>query len=166
LDFRSYRQRRSGYYGGVRKGDNKWANSVVALRASTGDLFGAFSRAHDLGLRCRLAAHVVHLERRIPAVVITRRWGMFFVLHRLNRSALGANRGAPVPKSDIPGEDASPTQPFSTISLVPGRGSADDAWGPTPDDLKWCQDQNQVVARARDVHSAQPGSTAVFRQRR
>ena len=25
------------HYGGVRKGDNRWANSVVALRAATGD---------------------------------------------------------------------------------------------------------------------------------
>jgi quinoprotein glucose dehydrogenase len=34
------------YYGGIRKGDNKWANSVVALRASTGEFVWGFQVVH------------------------------------------------------------------------------------------------------------------------
>ena len=42
----------------------------------------------------------------------------------------------PVPKSDIPGEAASPTQPFPVAppALAPQKVSAEDAWGPTPQD--------------------------------
>src|SRR6266566_5666580 len=34
------------YFGGIRKGDNKWANSVVALRASTGEFVWGFQVVH------------------------------------------------------------------------------------------------------------------------
>src|SRR6202023_3808150 len=46
-----------------------------------------------------------------------------------------------VPQSDIPGEQSWPTQPFSTISLVPEGLAPSDAWGPAPGDIKWCQDR-------------------------
>jgi quinoprotein glucose dehydrogenase len=35
-----------GYYGGLRPGDNKWANSVVALRAKTGEVAWGFQLVH------------------------------------------------------------------------------------------------------------------------
>jgi quinoprotein glucose dehydrogenase len=34
------------YYGGERKGDNKWANSVVALHAQSGQLAWGFQLVH------------------------------------------------------------------------------------------------------------------------
>jgi quinoprotein glucose dehydrogenase len=45
-----------------------------------------------------------------------------------------------VPKSDVPGELASPTQPFPVVPppLAPQHVSADDAWGPTPGDREIC----------------------------
>ena len=46
------------YYGGARLGDNKWANSVVALKGSTS---GGASRS--LGLRCGLAAFADRVSR-------------------------------------------------------------------------------------------------------
>jgi len=49
--------------------------------------------------------------------------------------------GGLVPQSDIEGEQSSATQPFSTISLVPEKFDAADAWGPKPEDVKWCQDK-------------------------
>jgi quinoprotein glucose dehydrogenase len=45
-----------------------------------------------------------------------------------------------VPKSDIPGEEAWPTQPYS-ISLVPEKLTVEDAWGIKPEDLAWCRDR-------------------------
>src|SRR5205085_2014685 len=51
----------------------------------------------------------------------------------------------PVPQSDISGEQSSPTQPFPTISLVPKGFAASDAWGPTPDDVKWCQEKIKTL---------------------
>ena len=54
------------FYGGLREGDNRHANSVVALRASTGKLLWAFQVVHhDLwGLRCGLAARAGGLRRQ------------------------------------------------------------------------------------------------------
>src|SRR5260370_38409854 len=48
----------------------------------------------------------------------------------------------PVPASSVPGEVASPTQPFTVVTppLVPLRSSAVDAWGPTPEAKAACHD--------------------------
>ena len=47
-----------------------------------------------------------------------------------------------VPKSDIPGEDASPSQPIPAWSpMVPQKLTAADAWGPTPEMRQWCADK-------------------------
>ena len=64
-----------------------------------------------------------------------------FVLNRLTGVPLLPVEERPVAQSDIPGEQSSPTQPFSTISLVPQRLTPSDAWGPTPEDVKWCQEK-------------------------
>ena len=47
----------------------------------------------------------------------------------------------PVPKSDIPGEAAWPTQPASTISMVPEKLTPEDAWGKTPEEKQACADK-------------------------
>ncbi len=56
------------YFGGIRKGDNKWANSVVALKASTGELVWGFQVVHRSRFvedyDCGVATHTVYLERR------------------------------------------------------------------------------------------------------
>jgi quinoprotein glucose dehydrogenase len=46
-----------------------------------------------------------------------------------------------VPQSDIPGEAASPTQPFPVAPppLAPQKISSEDAWGPTPEDRETCR---------------------------
>jgi len=47
-----------------------------------------------------------------------------------------------VPKSDVPGEEASPTQPFpaSPRSLARTNLKAEDAWGLTEEDRRWCRE--------------------------
>ncbi|MEZ5367318.1 MAG: PQQ-binding-like beta-propeller repeat protein [Bryobacterales bacterium] len=48
------------YYGGLRPGDDKYANSVVALRAETGEVAWSFQTVHhDVGLRRGDAARTV-----------------------------------------------------------------------------------------------------------
>jgi len=78
---------------------------------------------------------------KTPAVVINTKMGHVFVLNRLTGAPLLPVVERPVPQSDIPGEESSPTQPFSTISLAPEKFTANDVWGPTPADTKWCQDK-------------------------
>jgi quinoprotein glucose dehydrogenase len=136
------------YFGGIRKGDDKWANSVVALRASTGTFVWGFQVVHHDLWDYDVAAQPTLIEwmNGIPAVVVNTKMGHVFVLDRRNGKPLLPVEERPVPRSDIPGEESWPTQPFSTISLVPESFETDDAWGPTPDDVKACRD---ILARSR-----------------
>ena len=131
------------YFGGIRKGDGKWANSVVALRASTGKLVWGFQVVHHDLWDYDVAAQPTLIDWKdgAPAVVINTKMGHVFVLNRLTGAPLLPIEERPVPQSDIAGEESAPTQPFSTISLVPERFEADDTWGPRPEDAKWCQDK-------------------------
>ena len=130
------------YFGGIRKGDNKWANSVVALRASTGEFVWGFQVVHHDLWDFDVASQPALFEWKdgTPAIAITTKMGRVFVLNRLTGSPLIPVEEAPAPKSDIPGEDAWPTQP-SSISAVPEKLSADDAWGLTPEERQWCTDK-------------------------
>jgi quinoprotein glucose dehydrogenase len=76
-----------------------------------------------------------------PAIAITTKMGRVFVLNRLTGAPLLPVEEWPAPKSDIPGEDASPTQPASTISMVPEKLSPEDAWGRTPEEKQACADK-------------------------
>jgi quinoprotein glucose dehydrogenase len=129
------------YFGGIRGGDNKWANSVVALRASTGDFVWGFQVVHHDLWDYDVAAQPTLFTWKdgTPAVVINSKMGHVFILNRLTGAPLFPVEERIVPKSDIVGEHSSPTQPFSTISLVPEKFDVGDAWGPKPEDVKWCQ---------------------------
>lgn len=131
------------YYGGIRKGDDKWANSVVALRASTGEFVWGFQVVHHDLWDYDVAAQptLVRWQDGTPAVIINTKMGHVFVLNRLTGAPLIPIEERRVPPSDIAGEESAPTQPFSTISLVPEKFDASDAWGPTADDAKWCRDK-------------------------
>jgi quinoprotein glucose dehydrogenase len=131
------------YFGGIRKGDNKWANSVVALRASTGEFVWGFQVVHHDLWDYDVAAQptLFSWKDKTPAVVINTKMGHVFVLNRLTGAPLLPIEERRVPQSDITGEQSSPTQPFSTISLVPEKFDSSDAWGTTPEDVKWCQEK-------------------------
>jgi quinoprotein glucose dehydrogenase len=152
------------YYGGFRKGDNKWANSVVALRASTGEFVWGFQVVHhdlwDYDVASQPTLFV--WKDGTPAIAITTKMGRVFVLNRLNGTPLLPVEERPVIKSDIPGEESWPTQPASTISLVPEKLSAADAWGKDEKERAWCAEQIQT-ARSGDIFTppSLPG-TLVF----
>jgi quinoprotein glucose dehydrogenase len=131
------------YFGGIRKGDNKWANSVVALRASTGEFVWGFQVVHHDLWDYDVASQPTLFSWKdgTPAVVINTKMGQVFVLNRLTGAPLLPVEERKVPQSDIAGEESSPTQPFSTISLVPEKFEGADVWGPKPEDVKWCQDK-------------------------
>lgn len=131
------------YFGGIRKGDDKWADSVVALRASTGKFVWGFQVVHHDLWDYDVAAQPTLFTWKdgTPAVVINTKMGHVFVLNRLTGVPLLPVEERLVPQSDIAGEESASTQPFSTISLVPEKFDAADAWGPKPEDAKWCRDK-------------------------
>jgi quinoprotein glucose dehydrogenase len=133
------------YYGVLRLGGNRYANSIVALRASTGKLVWAFQTVHhDLWDYDNAAppalVTVTHNGARIPAVVQATKTGMLFVLNRETGQPIFPVEERPVPSSDIPGEEAWGTQPFTAVTppLSPHRLSTDSVWGTSDADRAAC----------------------------
>jgi quinoprotein glucose dehydrogenase len=134
------------YFGGLRKGENRYANSIVALRASTGRVVWHFQTVHhDLWDYDNASSATLTTIRRdgaeIPAVLQATKTGMLFVLHRETGEPLFPVEERPVPTSDVPDESVWPTQPFTTVTppLVPHTLQESDLWGATPDDLAACR---------------------------
>ncbi len=134
------------YYGGLRPGDDKWADSVVALRAKTGEVAWGFQLVHhnlwDYDTASPpLLTTLRHNGRNVPVVIQGNKTGFLYVLNRDTGVPLFPVEERPVPQSDVPGEVTSPTQPFSVglPTLAPQRLSADDAWGLTADDREACR---------------------------
>ena len=128
------------YYGGERKGTNLYANSIVAIKASTGKVAWYFQTVHHDIWDYDIPAQPVLLDiekngGKIPAVLVVTKMGHIFVLDRKTGQHLFPVEERAVPASDIPGEEASKTQPFPT--QLPALGlqkvTEDDAWGPTPE---------------------------------
>jgi quinoprotein glucose dehydrogenase len=152
------------YWGGTRKGDNRWANSVVALQAATGLLAWGFQVVHHDLWDYDVASQPTLFSWRdgTPAIAITTKMGRVFVLDRLTGAPLLPVGERPAPPSDVPGEEAWPTQPSSSISVVPEILRAEDAWGSTEKDRAWCREK---IAAARSEGIFTPPSvrgTVVF----
>jgi quinoprotein glucose dehydrogenase len=134
------------YYGGERRGANLYANSVVALRATTGEVAWHFQVVHhdlwdyDVASQPTLLT-VTRDGLQIPAVVVGTKMGHLFVLHRDTGQPIFPVEERAVPASHVPGELASPTQPFPLrpAPLVPQRLMWADAWGLTPADRDACR---------------------------
>lgn len=134
------------YYGGLRLGDNHWANSVVALHAKTGELAWGFQLVHhDLWDYDSAAPPLLTTLRQdgqnVAVVIQGNKTGNLFVLNRDTGKPIFPVEERAVPKSDVQGEDASSTQPFPVAPppLAIQKISVDDAWGPTPADLEFCR---------------------------
>jgi quinoprotein glucose dehydrogenase len=105
------------YYGGMRPGNDRDADSVVAVEAATGRKVWAFQVVHhnlwDYDVPSEPLLFTWH--GNVPAVAVTTKMGMVFVLDRRTGTPLFPVEERPVPKSDVEGEVASATQPFSSL---------------------------------------------------
>ena len=135
------------YYGGERKGDDRNADSLVALRASTGKLVWAFQAVHhdlwDYDLPS--GPSLIEVERdgkRIAALAQPSKMGHLFILDRDTGQPVLPVEERPVPQGGVPGEQLSPTQPFpvATPRLVHDHLEPQDAWGLTPWDRAKCRE--------------------------
>jgi quinoprotein glucose dehydrogenase len=134
------------YYGGERRGDNRYANSLVALRASTGRVVWSYQMVHHDLWDYDLAAppDLITVRRAgadIPAVAQATKSGQIFILNRETGVPLFPVIERRVPPSTVPGEVASPTQPFPSLPapIAPQTFDDSDLWGRTPDELESCR---------------------------
>ncbi|MDQ1472521.1 MAG: quinoprotein glucose dehydrogenase, partial [Bryobacterales bacterium] len=126
------------YFGGERKGNNPYANSVVALQARTGKIVWSFQTVHhDLWDYDVASQPALITVKGKPAVAVGSKTGNLFLLDRLTGRPLFGIEERAVPKSDVPGEMASPTQPFPLLPAHLGPVRAE-AWGPTDEEKTWC----------------------------
>ncbi len=111
------------YFGGERLGDNRYANSVVALRARDGKVMWHFQTVHhDLWDYDNAAppalATITRNGQRIPVVIQATKSGQLYVLHRETGVPVFPVEERAVPQTDVPGERTSPTQPFSSVEPI------------------------------------------------
>ena len=111
------------FYGGMRPGDNAFANSVVALRASTGEFVWGYQTVrhdlwdYDLAPQPLLFDHTATDGVQRPALAQATKTGFVFVLDRETGEPLHPVEERAVPRSDVPGEQAARTQPFPKLRL-------------------------------------------------
>jgi quinoprotein glucose dehydrogenase len=136
------------YFGGERLGDNRYANSIVALRASTGRVVWHFQTVHhDLwdydNASPPLLTTITRDGRRVDVVLQATKTGQLFVLDRATGRPVFPVEERPVPPSRVFGERASPTQPFNTVipPLSPQRLSLDSIWSANDAERESCRSQ-------------------------
>jgi quinoprotein glucose dehydrogenase len=133
------------FYGGLRPGDNRRANSVVALKAETGALLWTTQLVHhdvwdyDMPAQPSLATISVDGKPRDVVVQGTKQ-GFIFVLDRDTGRFVLPVEERPTPQGGVAGEVLSPTQPFPADlpALGPDRITPGEAWGLTPWDRGAC----------------------------
>jgi quinoprotein glucose dehydrogenase len=107
------------YYGGHRPGDNLFAETLVCLDVETGKRIWHYQFVHhglwdyDLPAAPNLLDITVD-GQRIKAVAQVTKQGFVFTFDRVTGKPIWPIEERPVPPSDVPGERASPTQPFPT----------------------------------------------------
>ena len=107
------------YWGGQRLGDNLFSETLLCLDIETGQRMWHFQAAHhglwdyDLPAAPNLLDITVD-GREIKAVAQVTKQGFVFTFDRVTGEPVWPIEERPVPASDIPGERASPTQPFPT----------------------------------------------------
>jgi quinoprotein glucose dehydrogenase len=107
------------FFGSDRKGDNLFSDCLLALDAGTGKRIWHFQFVHhDLWDYDAVAAPslltVKHDGKMVDVVAQVTKQGLVYVFERATGKPVWPIEERPVPKSTMPGEYASPTQPFPT----------------------------------------------------
>ncbi|MGV3602987.1 MAG: PQQ-binding-like beta-propeller repeat protein [Dyadobacter fermentans] len=108
------------FYGGNRKGNNLYANSILALDAATGKLKWHYQTVHHDLWDWDHAAHPILVTvkkngKPVDAVVQVTKQGFIFMFNRETGEPIHPIKEVPVPKSELAGEWTSPTQPVPTF---------------------------------------------------
>jgi quinoprotein glucose dehydrogenase len=127
------------FWGGKRPGNNEHADSVVALRAETGELVWSFQTVHhdvwdyDLPAQPTLARIDTGAGQHDVVIQPTKQ-GFVFVLDRDTGKPIWPVEERAVPQDGAEGEQLSPTQPFPTHvpALMPQQFSVAEVFKPFP----------------------------------
>jgi quinoprotein glucose dehydrogenase len=151
------------YYGGERLGSDRFADSLLALDATTGRLLWHQQLIHHDLWDYDLAAQpvLVSLETGaapVYALLEATKSGMLFVFNRDTGQPLVPIVERPAPRSTVPGEQASPTQPFPGTPPLASHSPIDprDAWGITFWDRGACR---ELLRRYRNEGTYTPPDT-------
>jgi len=109
----------SDFYGGLRPGNNLFAESLVAIDYKTGRRKWHFQLVHHpiWNMDISAAPMLVDLtvdSQPVKAVAAMGKQAMLYLFDRVTGKPIFPIEERPVPQSDVPGEKTSPTQPFPT----------------------------------------------------
>ncbi len=136
----------SDFYGGTRKFDIPYATATVALSAETGKPVWHYQIVHHDVYDYDLPGHPLLVtirkdgQARDVAIQQTKA-GFIFVFDRDDGKTVFPIEERPVPKSDVPGEETSPTQPFPILpeTFTQTTLTRDDLFGMTFMGSSWCR---------------------------
>jgi quinoprotein glucose dehydrogenase len=136
------------YYGGRRPGDNWFADSLVVLRADTGErVWHRQLIHHDLwDYDVPAPPNLLRVHRNgapVDAVAQLTKTGFVYLFDRETGEPLHPIEERPVPTSDVPGEKAAATQPIPVRPpslLEPSIVTDADLWDRTPEHLAACRE--------------------------
>ena len=134
------------FYGGERVGDNRYANSLVALSVTDGSVAWHQQLVHhdvwDYDTPMQPTLTVMQVDGvPVPAVLVVGKTGMLYAFDRATGKPLIELEERPVPATDVEGEVLSPTQPFSAMPPLVSHAplTADDAFGLLWFDTRACR---------------------------
>jgi membrane-bound PQQ-dependent dehydrogenase (glucose/quinate/shikimate family) len=145
------------FYGGDRKGQDLYANCLVALDAATGKKLWHYQVVHhDLWdydpPAPPVLVNVQHGIHEIPAVAQITKMGLVFILDRLTGKPIYPIEERPFPKSEVPGESSWPTQPIPLKPPPLSRSSItrDEITTASPESRRFCLAlYDKLVSRGR-----------------
>jgi quinoprotein glucose dehydrogenase len=133
------------FYGGDRLGNNLYANSLIAIDASTGKKLWHFQAVHhdlwDADFACQATLSTMMVNgKSVDVVIATPKDGYVYIFDRVTGKPMFPIDEKPVPAATAPGDVASPTQPIPRV---------------TPP-LSWAQTitENDLTNRTPEAHAA------------
>lgn len=144
------------FYGGNRKGDNLFANCLLALDAKTGKRLWHFQTVHhdiwdrDIPAPPNLFT-IIQKGQKIDVVSVLSKQGFTFVFDRVTGKSIFPIEERAFPASTIKGEQASPTQPIPLLPEPFTRQSFTEK-----DVNSFASNREEIIEQVRKATTGQP----------
>jgi quinoprotein glucose dehydrogenase len=144
------------FYGGNRKGDNLFANCLLALDIRTGKRLWHFQTVHhdiwdrDIPAPPNLFTITQNGKKR-DVVSILSKLGFMFVFDRVTGKPIFPIEERPFPASDVVGEQTSKTQPIPLWPLPFVKQTFTEK-----DVNEWASNKDEIIAELRNSQTGQP----------